>query len=385
MGVASCHGCCDKNENEIQYISMDRKDNNKIIINSNSLTDNKYAIFTKKFESNLPLIGKYIDINQFKEIIPEIANEYLMENILKKPEHIKINNEVYEMKPTQFENKNIYKGNWNEELKMDGLGQYYIEEGKIFIDGIWDDGKLVYGRIFYDNNNIYDGEIKNSTYHGKGKLIFNNKEKYEGDFLEGEITGYGEYIFEDGTIYKGEFDKGEFKGNGIMKWNDGSIQYEGEFSGPILNDYGKLVGNNGEKYEGYFNSNYFNGKGIYTYSDGSTYEGEFDFGLKNGKGIYKKKDVFIYEGDWANNMPHGFGKFYYKNFIVIAVWRNGINVEITGYEKGDRNKFDENMLNFEVEAFNLLPQMLPNLIKQNQQIGYGIETTAPSYLNSMNE
>ena len=387
MGVTSCHNCCDKNEKEFynQNIIIDKKDINKKIINSKSLNNNKYADYKKKFELNLPKIGKYIGITQFQEIIPEIANEYLIENIIKKPEHMQLNNNLYEMKPVEFENGNIYKGNWDEEFKMDGLGQYYIKDGNVFIDGIWDDGKLIYGRIFYDNNNIYDGQIKNSSYHGKGKLLFNNKEKYEGDFVDNEVTGNGIFTFADGTVYEGGFEKGEFKGHGIMKWNNGDIQYEGEFNGALLNDYGKLIGNNGEKYEGFFTNNYFNKKGIYVYSDGSSYEGGFEFGLKNGKGVYTKKDLFVYEGDWANNMPHGFGKFCYKDYIVIGVWRNGINVEITNFEKGDENNFDKNLLNFEVESFNLLPHMLPNLVKIDSNVGYGIEITNPSYLNTMNE
>jgi hypothetical protein len=387
MGVASCHNCCDKNEKEFhnQNLYIEKKGNNKKIINANSLNNNKYTLYTKKFESNLPKIGKYIEKDQFKEIIPEIANEYLIENHIKIPENIQINNNLYEMKPVEFENGNVYKGQWDEEFKMDGLGQYYIKEGNVFIDGIWDDGKLIYGRIFYDNNNIYDGQIKNSNYHGKGKLMFNNKEEYEGDFFDNEVKGHGIFKFSDGTIYEGEFDKGEFKGHGIMKWNNGDIQYEGEFNGSILNDYGKLVGNNGEEYEGNFTNNYFNGKGVYIYSDGSSYKGDFEFGLKNGKGVYTKKDTFVYEGDWANNMPHGFGKFYYKDFIVIAVWRNGVNVEITNFEKGDMSNFDKNILNFEVKAFNLLPHKLPNLVKIDSNVGYGIEITTPSYLNTQNE
>ena len=40
------------------------------------------------------------------------------------------------MKPIQFENGNIYSGNWNEKLKMDGFGQYYIKEGNLFVEGI---------------------------------------------------------------------------------------------------------------------------------------------------------------------------------------------------------------------------------------------------------
>ena len=382
MGSANCVNICG-NKKEIE-ICKQNSNETKTIINSNESLNFKkksYNNFIQKFESKLPFFGKYYDIYDFKQIIPENAKNYMIQNVINIPESISTNNNIFEMKPIQFENGNIYSGNWNEKLKMDGFGQYYIKEGNLFVEGIWDNGKLIYGRIFYDNENIYEGEIKDSTYHGKGKLIFNNGEIYDGDFIDGEITGSGIFTFSDGTTYEGEVNKGEFKGHGKMRWISGT-EYEGDFEGVILSGYGILIGDNGDKYEGNFYNNYFNGKGIYTYKDGSTYEGEFEFGLKNGKGIYKKKDKFIFEGDWANNLPHGFGKFLYKNYVIKGVWRDGINVEISEFEKGDENNFDKSYLNFEVETFSLLPHMLPNLgtIDINTR-KFGISNN-PSYLNT---
>ena len=385
MGSSSCNKICGgKNEIVLNTKSCgDNEENtnrNELIKNA-SINQKFYTNFTKKFESNLPKLGKYFDLNLFNQIVPENAKNYMIENTLNAPENIIINKNVYEMKPIQFENGNIYCGSWNEKYKMDGLGQYYIQDGNLFVDGIWDDGKLIYGRIFYNNDNIYEGEIKDSNYHGKGKLIFNNGERYEGDFINGEITGYGNFTFSDGTTYEGEINKGEFKGHGVMKWING-IKFEGVFYGPILSDYGTLTGQ-GEKYEGEFYNNYFNGKGKYIYNNGSSYEGDFEYGLKNGKGIYKNKnDDYIYEGDWANNKPHGFGKFYNKDYIIKGVWRNGISVEIYDFEKGDPNNFDKNILNFKIEDFELLPNKLPNLEKiDNYSEKFKAETT-PSYLNS---
>ena len=387
MGVSSCGDLCG-NKNEIEFnnqnTKQEKQNNNINLIDGHIIINNNYTKFTKQFEEKLPHFGQYFDINQFKQEIPENAKNYMIENVLNIPEKYKKYGTIYEIKPIQFENGNIYSGNWNENYKMDGLGQYYIKEGNLLVEGIWDDGNLVYGRIFYSNDNIYEGEINNSNYHGKGKLIFNNGEIYEGDFVDGEITGHGIFTFSDGTTYEGELVMGEFKGHGVMKWING-IQFEGDFSGPTLSSYGKLTGDNGEEYEGDFYNNYYNGKGKYTYSDGSTYEGDFEFGLKNGKGTFNKKDMFTYEGDWANNQPHGFGKFYYNNYIIKGVWRNGINVEISNYEKGDPNDFNANILNFKVDEFSLLPQHLPNLDNMDVTIKkFGVESS-PSYLNTMND
>jgi len=35
----------------------------------------------------------------------------------------------------------------------------YIKEANLFVEGIWDAGKLIYGRVFFPNENIYEGEI----------------------------------------------------------------------------------------------------------------------------------------------------------------------------------------------------------------------------------
>ena len=188
MGTSSCRNLCgDKKSTDPHNQNLDNSNQNNSLNNNNLLFKKNYNNFTQKFESNLPKFGKYYDIISFKKKIPENANNYMIENVLNLPENIKINNNTFEIKPIQFQNGNIYNGNWNEKYKMDGLGQYYIEEGNIFIDGLWDDGILIYGRIFYSNDNIYEGEIKDSTYNGKGKLIFirrgfckrgNNRKRY---------------------------------------------------------------------------------------------------------------------------------------------------------------------------------------------------------------
>ena len=83
-------------------------------------------------------------------------------------------------------------------------------------------------------------------------------------------------------------------------------------------------------------------------------------------------------------MPHGFGKYYYKEYIIKGVWRNGINVEIIKFESGDSNNFNNN-LNFEIQSFTLLPHMLPNLTKIESKVHKIVVDTTPRYLNTLNE
>ena len=96
----------------------------------------------------------------------------------------------------EFKIGDTYEGSWNDSIMMDGKGKYYIEEGNLFIEGVWNNGKSIYGKIYYPNNNIYEGYINNSNCHWKGKLIYNN------DFVNREMEGKGKYTYSDATKYE---------------------------------------------------------------------------------------------------------------------------------------------------------------------------------------
>ena len=362
MGTTYCVQYCKKDGTQpIKPIEEHKQNINQLSSNHSSFPQFNYNNFTKKFNSKLHFLGKYVDISEFRQKIPKNANNYMIQNVLNIPSNIVQNKPVYEMKPVEFQNGNIYSGNWSEKYKMEGYGQYYIKDANLFVEGIWKEGKLIFGRIFFPNENIYEGEIKNSSFNGKGKLIFNNGDVFFGDFCDGERTGKGKYIFNDGTVYEGDLLNSEFKGHGIMKWTNG-IEYEGNFNGLFLMGLGKLIDNNsGDVYEGNFDNNYFNGYGVYIFSDFGSYEGQFEFGVKNGRGSYKNKDCIFYEVEWSNNLPNGIGKFGCKEFIVKGVWKDGKNLEITDFIKGSVHNFDKNRLNFYVPDFKLCPQLLNNL------------------------
>ena len=205
-----------------------------------------------------------------------------------------------------------YQGNWNKDFKLEGPGKYYLKEDNVFAEGNWDNGELIYARVFLPNGDIYEGQIKDSTFNGKGKLKSYNKDIYEGDFVNGEKTGEGKIIFSDGTIYEGSLDKGEFRGKGKMIWKNG-YEYNGEFNGQILSGKGKLSSSQGDIYEGDFENNLFHGKGKYIYNNGDIiHEGEFKDAKRHGKFI---------ETD-----PSGSRIVYYENGKEISkknhVWGN---------------------------------------------------------------
>ena len=380
MGTNYC-GCCQKNNNEedinfgpspeIDINQNSKKEesanmtHNNENLDKNINTSEKWYEFKKNFEIKLPELGEYISKEPFYEKIPKKAFSFMNKNEFTCPDDIIINKEIYLMNPIKLKNGNIYEGNWNKNYKMEGKGKYYKENEKIFIEGIWAEGVLIYGRIYYPNENICEGYIKNSKWNGKGKLIYNTGDIYEGDFINGEMEGKGKLTFIDNTIYEGNFSKGKYNGYGTMKWivDTISITYEGEFSEACLNNNGKLINNDGEKYEGNFKDNFFNGKGKYTFEDGSTYEGDFDSGKRNGKGIYDKKDEFNYDGSWADDYAHGTGTFTKGNIIIKGTWANGENVDISSIEGAQINDFNNDILNFKIPNINLIPDRLPHLGK----------------------
>jgi len=329
MGCVECKYCKqEEDKNQFEYPNNNNKKennkNNSIKNNSkginNSIKSNNSNQFLKEFDEKIKFIGTPITEEEFLVMLPDqvntiIQNEPLQYNIKAKSHH--------NMRPIEFTNGNIYQGQWNINFEMDGYGKYYLKDDRILAEGIWDKGELKYARIFYPNDDIYEGDMLDSFYNGNGKLILQNKDTYIGQFENGEKNGEGKMIFNDGTEYNGNFTKNTYNGYGNMKWKNG-IEYKGYFNENFLEGEGVLINNNnGEKYEGSFSKNLFHGKGKYTYSNGDEYEGDFEYGIRKGKGAYKKKDGFLFEGHWDNNIPNGFGKITHNGNIIKCHFHNG--------------------------------------------------------------
>lgn len=360
-------GCeaCRQSEPEANFplINLEVKSNDRQNETSSEKKHN-YDNFTLLFEDKLQNFGKYFEQDFNTLIKPEIL-AYMTENPFSlNPEQYEIS-EVYEMKPIEFNNGNVYKGGWNENLKMEGQGKYYLKEDGVLAEGLWKEGNLVYARVFIgkeDSFDIYEGEMKNSSFYGKGKLILSNGVIYEGDFIDGEKTGNGKIIFEDKTVYEGGVEKGDLNGKGKMIWTNG-YEYEGDFEFNKLCGNGILKSPNGEIYEGEFKNNLFNGYGKYTFKNGNTYEGQFLYGVKKGKGVYKCLNKFEYDGDWDNDLPCGVGKLsdWNKTGVIKSTWRYGNIMEEPVYEQGTSENFEDIDLNIVPDQITLNIKDLSNL------------------------
>ena len=316
------------------------------------------------FETNLQTFGQYYS-SDFNTLISQKIQDYMHEHPLEIEQKYKENLESIDVKPIEFKTGNIYEGGWNKNLKMEGQGKYYLKAENVFVEGIWKDGNIIYGRVFMTNEDeldIYEGEMKDSSFNGKGKLTSSNGQVYIGDFIDGEKTGNGKIIFADGTIYEGQVEKSELKGEGKMIWKNG-YEYQGNFDGNKLSGHGILTNINSDMYEGDFTNNLFSGNGTYTFKSGNIYEGEFSYGVKKGKGIYKCLNLYEYDGDWDNNLPCGVGKLstWNKNGIIKSSWRYGKNVEEPIYEKGSEEDFEGIDFDIKVDEMMLNIKDLSNL------------------------
>ena len=365
MGCVECKICHQEEEkNQFEYPSTSPKKNESNIDNSqfndveNILDTNTCPSpnphFFQEFDSKIQSIGRYISEEEFQSLITENSDIYIPNEPF--PFYTK-NNFSHKMKPVEFEQGNIYYGEWNEDFEMDGYGKYYLKNEKILAEGIWEKGELKKARIFYPNGEFYEGEIADSCYNGKGKLININKDEYIGQFAEGEKNGEGKIIFNDGTEYNGNFSKNNFSGYGEIKWKNG-IEYKGNFVDNMMQGNGTMTGK-GEKYEGSFEKNLFNGKGKYTYYNGDEYDGEFEYGIRKGKGTYKQKNGLIYEGMWENNIPNGFGKINFNGNIIKCNFHNGKIIE----KPVDKNGLYYNNVdyNFYCDSMNLSGNRLTHL------------------------
>ena len=341
---------------------------------TNSRTNEKEKEIKNNFNSKIPELGKIIHIKDYEQLINDEILKYISENKLNYKPYLPKDLITYSSFPIKFKNNNVYYGNWNEYNEMEGYGVYYINEHQVVTEGVWIKGNIIFGRIFFVNGDIYEGEMKNSVPHGKGKFQFHSGEIYNGDFDMGEMTGTGVLIFSDKTIYKGEIKNGIFNGKGQMKWNYG-IEYNGYFMDSCLSGKGKIFNIQGEEYDGNFEQNEFHLEGKYSFNNGDSYEGSFEYGIKKGKGIYKRNDKIIFEGIWNNDLPNGNGFIYYEGNKYKGFWRNGNLIGNIECINGNIDKISNIDLNIKPFKPNIKPNSLPHLSTTENNISQFMQNT----------
>lgn len=224
-------------------------------------------------------------------------------------------------------------------------------DDKKYINGIWENDELIYGRII-DKNGEYEGEIKDYLFNGTGKYIERDtNDYYDGNWENGEFIGEGEIKYGDGCIYKGKIIKNKKEGEGKMKWVNG-CNYEGNFKNDIMDGKGIIIGNNGNKYEGEFKNGLYNGEGKFTWvEEKEEYKGSYTYGKKYGYGEYKFKNGNLYKGNWFDDKAHGEGFFETKNKVYRCNYQYGLLLEVTDCAN-QINGNDEEIINLNIKTSN---------------------------------
>ena len=218
----------------------------------------------------------------------------------------------------------------------------YYENGDIY------KGELSFGlpnkngKLEFINENveyIYVGEFANGVKQGKGNLSSkDNKFNYEGDWLNDKFEGFGT-LFNQEEKYNGKFKEGKYHGEGNLYKKNGE-QYIGEFNNGIFVK-GKIKFNNGDSYEGNIINNLMEGKALYKYKNGDIFKGTFIKGKKKFGSLTFNEGKNKYEGYFENDKFSGEGILNINAEEKKGIFKDGILVE-----KKDKVKFEsENVIN----------------------------------------
>ena len=218
----------------------------------------------------------------------------------------------------------------------------YYENGDIY------KGELSFGlpnkngKLEFINENveyIYVGEFANGVKQGKGNLSSkDNKYNYEGDWLNDKFEGFGT-LFNQEEKYNGKFKEGKYHGEGNLYKKNGE-QYIGEFNNGIFVK-GKIKFNNGNSYEGNIINNLMEGKALYKYKNGDIFKGTFIKGKKKFGSLTFNEGKNKYEGYFENDKFSGEGILNINGEEKKGIFKDGILVE-----KKDKVKFEsENVIN----------------------------------------
>ena len=318
-------------------------ENNENISSFEGSDDYIRGIFIKyitSFLSNISLAQHIINENEFDNEtkllkLKDVLGDYNCDFILKW---------ITNTKNFLFWNFDHSKDLWklSPHLELCKNVTKYYENGDIY------KGELSFGlpnkngKLEFINENveyIYVGEFANGVKQGKGNLSSkDNKYNYEGDWLNDKFEGFGT-LFNQEEKYNGKFKEGKYHGEGNLYKKNGE-QYIGEFNNGIFVK-GKIKFNNGDSYEGNIINNLMEGKALYKYKNGDIFKGTFIKGEKKFGSLTFNEGKNKYEGYFENDKFSGEGILNINGEEKKGIFKDGILVE-----KKDKVKFEsENVIN----------------------------------------
>jgi hypothetical protein len=213
-----------------------------------------------------------------------------------------------------------------------------------------------YGRMLFQDGQIYEGECRAGNRHGRGRNVWPNQQIFTGEWdtnrrvrgthtwpdgrsctgswNNGHLNGRVTCSWPDGGTFDGEAVAGKQHGRGTQVWSDGRT-YTGQYFEGLVHGLGTLTEpdqrnkfrgsfRNGKRhghgvqiwgsmtYDGAWKDDRIHGSGLLTWTEtGATYKGLFAEGLYHGHGCYQSgdgKDGYV--GQWQRGLKSGVGKEY---------------------------------------------------------------------------
>jgi len=260
-----------------------------------------------KINDNIPfiLIGNKCDLNNERKINFEKGKELALKYNMKFYEtsaknNININESFLELinDITKIYNKKFLKEESEEEIDDNNENIYEGDMKENKKDG--------YGIMKYKNGNKYEGFWKNDKKEGKGKLYF-SKGYYDCNWENDLQNGIGKIYYNNNKVLEINFKNGKREGKGIITINN-KEKFEIKYKNDQIECYGIINYEDGRIFIGIFDNDCNPIQGRINYKNGETYIGELnENGLKKGKGIMIYINGEIYDGNWENDVKNGNG------------------------------------------------------------------------------
>jgi hypothetical protein len=153
-------------------------------------------------------------------------------------------------------------------------------------------------KMFYaDNNERFDGVLRNGMRHGYGISSCSDGNSYDGEFQNDEPNGFGKRTYADGRRFEGTYKNGKRQGGGTMFFSSGK-----HFNGRYVDDLAEGFGtyDNPSKdlaFKGTFTNGVAHGQGTSYDGTGGCQIGEYIDGHRRGwfRWIRRNGDVSEFE------------------------------------------------------------------------------------------
>lgn len=209
-----------------------------------------------------------------------------------------------------FQDGQVYEGHCVDGLRH-GRGKNVWPNQQFFV-GEWERNRRVRGMHSWSDGRSCTGAWSDGHLHGRVTFSWPDGSSYDGEAVAGRQHGRGTQVWSDGRVYSGQYFEGLEHGIGTLTEPDQRSKYRGSFQkgkrhGQGVQIWGSMV------YEGAWKEDQVHGLGLLTWTEtGASYKGLFNEGLYHGHGCFQSggngEDGYI--GQWENGLKSGVGKEY---------------------------------------------------------------------------